>query len=635
MRGRLAAALVLSVAGCGGEPPVRFHTPGPRAFVDGRIAPPVEVEAGRARRLVLHLDGAEIASLEPDADGRFRTRLAVMPPRGRHVLEAFDPDVPGRDARVELFVDRAPDSPVDGFGFSPAGDWAITLADGRPSDDGLAAGRLELVAMHPLLAGRGSRRLSERGVSGVVGSGVEPVVAWLDGWSEGRGDLHVEVADGTGPRDGGEGGLPGVREIALSPSGNRLGVLDDGLAVWSSPFDAGGLRRVAHEADAFLFAGPAEDLVGFARAGDDGGAEALRAVFAAAPEYAPVALASRVDPVLARNPAAREVALRAHGGDLWGDLLLFGFDGAGVSSPADRVSGFEFSASGEWLVALSRADADGAGILAVSRRLPPAATFTVPGSFIAAAFDREEDHLLALTAQGDLLEIDLRASSPSAAPLAAGVIAFAALEARSALWATADGAMWVRTPDLAVLPAGTLHPTRPEVAFDHALDVVAFTSVDGDREPIRRVDLRTGAVAMFGVEARRPTPLAEGALAWAERRADAEDEGALANEDLWLYPAFPASIGGPRRVAERVAAQAPFPVRPDGRALAVLAGQPRRGERWEARALCVGVDRLVDDRGAADVTRRATFFLPDGRMVWFGPDGDEDRVLFAAPCGPS
>lgn len=620
-------ACAIAVAGCGPERGISFREPEDRAFVRGGAPLPVSVTAhpDGVAEIVVAIDGREVARFPRGEDGLFRGEIPV-PAAGRHRIEAWAPGLPAAPASAEIFVDRLPDAPVDGEGFSPDGQWAVALSDARPADDGLYAGRLVLA---PLGAGGPTRILTENGVAAEISArtdGGARHVAWLDGWAGREGTLHL---DGVEPAPGAATprGWEGVRDFAFDTSGATFALRDAGVRVVDL---AGGLaaaeeHAVVADSDAFVFAGPA--VVSFAETGVEG---AYAVAFAAPPDFTTVLAVPHVAPLYGASPLGGEVALRTFVEEGPGDLLLYDIATHVMEEPVDRVSAFQYSPDGAWLIAIARTQTNGAGNLALSRRAPVEEPFeVVAGTFVAAAFRGDGEALVALADDGALVEVDLLAASPVATAIAAGVTQFAALAGDAVLWADGAGNLFLRGPGGVVAPVGALHPTRPEMVIARDGSAFAFPFVAGmAREPVRRVEVASGIGVDHGQRAHGPVLLAGGAMAWRETRSDAE-EGGLANDDLWLSPAFPGSLFGERRAAERAG---PLAVSPDETAIAVLEGMPRRGEPFAARVRCLAADFRTDERGAADSARRTLRFLADGRLVRFGEDRGETSVMFVEPC---
>lgn len=619
-------ASALAVAGCGPERGLSIREPADRAFVRGGAPMAVSVVAHPegVAEIVVALDGREVARLARGADGFFSGEIPA-PAAGRHRLEAWAPGLPAAPASSDVFVDRLPDSPVEGEGFAPDGRWAVALSGARPADDGLYAGRLVLAP----LDGGPTRVLTEDGVSAEVsapqdGSSARHV-AWLDGWADREGTLHldrvVEVEGAPPPRV-----WDGVAAFRFDASGETFALRDEGVRVMDI---GGGLDGAEHavvsESDAFVFVGSA--VVSF----DETDVEGSYAVaFASPPDFATVLAAPRVEPLYGASPSGAEVALRTFAEEGLGDLLLYDFETHAMEEPVDRASAFSFSPDGAWLVAIARTQTNGAGNLAVSRRLPTALPFeVVVGTFVAAAYRGDGQALIALADDGALVEVELATAMPEASAIAAGVTRFATLAGTAVLWADGAGDLFLRGPGGVVTPVGALHPQRPEMVIARDGTAFAFPRIaSATREPVRRVDVASGIGVDHGQRAHGPVLLAGGALAWRETRGDAE-EGGLANDDLWLSPAFPGSLFGERRAAERAG---PVAVSQDGEALAVLEGMPRRGESFAAHVRCLAADFRTDVRGPADSARRGLRFLPDGRLVRFGADREETGVMFVEPC---
>ncbi len=614
MRRLLSVGLLVALAACAERASIDVVLPADRAFVrsDGSLPIEARVDVDRVTRLRIGLDGRRLSEVGRDADGVFRDHLARLP-RGRHRLELVAPEIPGMSATRTVFVDRLPDSPIDGLGLSPDGGLALALSDGRPADDGLFVGPLTLTRIGdgpPL-----HRLLARNGAFGEVAPG-EGTVAWVDRWRAGRGRLRVASVDGSD-----EGAtLAGVRGIAYAPDGATLAARGDGIHVAAAPFVD--FVEAAASADLFAFVGPEDDLVAFAKTDVEG---AYRATMASAPGYAPTALLPVLRASIARRGGAREVALRHFDAEGPGGLSLYDFGSRSLDERFTAVSTVAYSGDGAWMLAIADPDAAGIGRLVLEDR-STGAEVEVADGIVDAAFEPEGGRVLALSSSGGLTEIDLTGTPFGVEALADGVVAFAALEGGARLWQTADGSLFARLLDAApggpaVVPLGPVREDAPEVVASSDARTIAFASEDGTRRPVRRVDLALGMIADFGVDARGPILLASGAVAWIERREEAID-------DLWVFPAFPISIRGPRRLAERIDAGA-IAIRSDSAAIAVVSDDGGGG-------LVRCVDPWMRERslGPFEAAAPRPFFHADGRIVWWGRDGRERRVLFLERCFP-
>ncbi len=601
----VAAVCAVSACGRGGEP--RLLSPGDRSLVLGGVPVEVAVESD-AYRVAIEVDGVPVTELVSHQSGIFRGYLPPLE-RGAHEVTAYLPDAAGVVATSRVYVDRLALAPVDGWGFSEDASSVVALSKRRTADDGLAVGRLERTAIDGSAAA--GEWLTDDGAFAEV---TASHVAWMEDWKGGAGTLRVAgVGDAAGASI-----HPGVREMRFTRDGTRLVALDDdGLLQFEDAFEDP--RRIIARADAFAFAGPLDEVVSFAAtAGTSYTATFVDATGRITASLAEVRLG------VARNPARREVALFEAGATP--SLLVWDFASSTLTEEVARAAGAEYSRDGSWLAAIVQVGTTG-GTLALSRRGPAGAFDAVAGTFVSAAFDAESSHLYGRAYDGTLVDVTLGDPLVTAA-VAADVVDFAPLAGGALAWYDSTAALHVRRPDGVIVPVGALRTSYPEVTLAADGARLAFTTQDGTRQPVRVVDVAAGTWHDFGEDARGLTFLGD-ALAWLERRAD-EEEGGLANFDLWLLPELP--IFGPSRVAQRVKSDASLPKSFAEDRLAVLADLPRRGEPWNARALCVRADGEVRELGAADAKMRFVFFLPDGRIARFGPDGKEKQVLFFDRC---
>jgi hypothetical protein len=583
---------------CGGAP-VRLLAPADGAYV--RDDAPVEVAAARegAAALELAVDGHDAGALVLGSDGIFHGEAHGLT-AGRHAIDVSSPGIPGGAGHAAIFVGRLPADGLDGWDFSQDASLIVTRSHSHAVDGSQLAGRLTLEALDgpPL-----HRELSDAGLYGAASAGT---VAWIEGWRDGRGTLAID-AEGVTRR------LPGARAFQLQ--GTTVAALGEGLDVLEPPYDRP--ITIAPEAARFGFLDGSGDL------GALGLGTSAQMTVAAAPGWMPQVLRDPVVPRIAPRPGAREVAVATAAGE----LLRWDLAAEAVSPVAPNVFSFGWSADGRFLVAFQSAPpglrVEGEGL-----------TRFFPGVFAGALFDPETAHLDALDADGTLLEIALE-PAPVGTVAATGVSRFQPLAGGALLWSDGAGALTLRRPDGLELPVGTLLADRPEVAFRDDLEAFAFPTQEGGLEPIRAVDAVTGSVQEYGVRARRPTFLADGAFAWLEDRPDTEP-ASLANEDLWLFPSFPASLAGAKPVASRAdSSQASLTVSFDRTHIAILDALPLPGESWAAGARCIATDGSARRLGDADPGLRRVFFLPDGRVVWFGADGAdgmERRVMFLTGC---
>ena len=603
--GSLVFALAAVVGACSGGPVVQFESPPRDAFVADGDDLRVQVRADGYDELLLSVDGGDPVSLLRDGAGKFVATLPLAP--GRHRLAAVVPGVAGAvDERV-VSIGRAPQSPIDGFGLSDSGREVLLLSDGSPSDDGFFAGRLSVLNLTTSGASV-ARDLTNDGVYGEVTD--EGRVTWVDGWKNEHGTLHL--AERNGPETV---TVKRARDFKFARDGRTLGVLDDGVVVVDPFTDV--VHRVAEESRVFVFSGPGNDVVSF-----DGetGNNARRVTFASAPDYAPVILVTPVLPVIASNPTRREAAIAGYDPAGPGTLVLYDFEAQVVDRPFDAVGAFTWSRDGNWLLALTEAF-DGLGSVGIQQRsVPGAPTIVLDGSFSRAGFDESASRVFALEpgVPSVLYVASLADDPPVLAPLLIQVADFLALPDDRMLLLTVDSDLVLVEADDSYTTLGRWNEDNPEVSLSQDGATFAFTSVDGARKPIRRVNLLTGDIGDLGEDARRPSALNGGAVAWAERSgAD--------SHDLWILPTFPAAISGPRPLLADVDVGKPFAFSPDGERFAAVAGD---------RVFCGDAGAHMLDLGLADTKRRDVFFLGDGRVGRFGLDGSEDLVFFVQPCAP-
>lgn len=600
------------LAGCNGGPEeVEIVEPARNGFVREGEPIVVRVLAERHDEVRLELDGEVVAPAAERDGGEFVTELVAAAP-GRHRLVAEVPGVPGAADVRDVFVARAPHAPVDGFGFARGASHVITLSDARPSGGGLYAGRLTVVGIVETSGGF-VRELTGDGVFAEVSDG--GLLAWTDGWDGAAGTLHLAGLDGPEIAT-----FEDARDASFGKDGVTLGVLDEGVVVRTAD---GEVRRVVPSSRAFVFAGPAGDLVSFD--GEADGTGRRTASFATAPDYDLVTvLASPVFPLIASNPVRRESALIE-----WhepetprGSLVLFDYASASVERPFDRVVALTFSRDGAWLVALVDVpEGTLTGSVGLLSRSAPGVPMVHGGDFKKVSFDRGTTRLFALedTAIGAVHRAWLDSPAPDFEVIATGVQEMYALPGDRMLLLLDGGDLAIVQPDDGIVELGT-------AAGDGTLSVspdgehLVFTAAGaGGAIVARRVDLASGHRGDLGtLEARRPVALAGGAVAWAEPAVVG------GGEVLWMLPAFPGSFGGPRVVSASLETTGIFPVAPDGGAFAAVLG---------GRAVCVRAGGTVKDLGVPDPVRPTPFFLEDGGVARFGIDrGDERRVLFLQRC---
>lgn len=585
-----------------------FETPGEGALVADGDDLWVRVRASGRDAVDLSVDGAEPVAMLENEDDRFVAAFPLAP--GRHHLLASLPGITGAFAEREVWVARAPEAPVDGFGITRSGSHALILSRGSPADDGFYAGRLSVLTLTtggvPFETGR-SRELTSKGVFGEVTD--EGRLVWVDGWKNGHGTLHAGEIDG--PE---EVALRGVIDFRIAPDGRTIGARDeDGMIVVA--LDTGITQRVAPSSRVFVFAGESGDVASFA--GEDDSLSRT-VTFAGAPGYQPVVLAAPVLPVIGASPARREAALMEFRESGYGPLVLYDFESQVTARPFEDVSGFAYSSSGKWMLALADTFDGAASIGLLRRDVEDALPILLDGAFVRAGFDRSASHVYAVQEGelGALFRASLADSALSLSFVASDVSDFLALPDDRMLLLSSAGELALFETGGAVTALGTLNPDAPALSLSEDGATLAFTSVDGDRRPIRRVNLLTGANARLGQDARRPVALAGGAVAWSEGAGAAEG-----TRDLWMLPSFPASISGPRPLAAD--ADEALALSADGDGFATNAG---------GRAICVDAGAHVTDLGAADPDRRELVFLDNGRIARFGIDGNESRVFFIQRC---
>lgn len=604
----LGAALL---AGCNGGPQeITFVDPVRNGFVREGEPIAVRVRAERHDEVRLTADG-EPAGEAParGAGGVFEVELAAMMP-GRHRLVAEVPGVPGAADVRDVFVARTAHAPVDGYGFAQGASHVITLSGAKPAAGGLYEGRLTVFGL-VTTAGGFVRELTGDGVYAEVSDG--GLVAWTDGWTGSKGTLHLA------PLDGPEVAVfEDARDAIFGKDGRTLGVLDDGVVVRTPD---GEVRRVVPSSRAFVFAGPASDLVSF---DGDGGDSRRTASFAASPDYETVTvLATPVYPLVANNPVHRESALiEWHAeGEPRGSLVLYDYETATVERPFDGVLALTFSRDGAWLVALvDSPEGELMGSVGLLSRTAPGVPMVHAGDFRKVSFDRGTTRVFAheSTAIGAVHRAWLDSPAPVFEVIATGVQEMFVLPGDRMLLLHDQGDVSVVQPDDSILELGTAGGDGTLSVSPDGEHLVFTAAGEGGRIVARRADLVAESVGDLGtIEARRPIALAGGAVAWAEPSADGE------GEVLWMLPAFPGSFGGPRVVSASLQTAGVFPVAPGGGAFAAVA---------DGRALCVRASGMAKELGPPDPGRPTPFFLEDGRVGRFGVDRGEERVLFLQRC---
>lgn len=596
-----------------------IEAPPVRAFVADGDDTWVRVRAKGAEAAMLSVDGGDPVPMMRDEDGKF---LAALPlAAGRHELLVTVPGVAGAVAERTVFVGRAAASPVAGFDVSRAGTRALVLSDAAPGAGGLYEGTMSVLTMTtasaPFDTGA-SRVLSREAVYGEATD--EGRVTWVDAWKGERGTLHLAEIDGAGDPIA---SVPRVRDFKFGRDGRTLGALDDGVVV-IGPAD-GEVKRVAATARAFVFAGVGSDVVAFS---GESGSNARTATLASAPGYEPVVLAPPVLPIIASSTSRREAALLEYVDGGYGDLVLYDFSTLEAARPFSGVSGFVYSRDGNVLLALVDSGSGSASVGVLRRDEPSPAPAIFPGEFVQAGFDASGTRVYALEPEATLPgeshgTLALRVANlgdvePAFTTIASHIADFLALPDDRMLLLTAGGELAIVEPDGAVLELGEWNPERKQVSLSRDGATFAFTAIDGDRRPIRRVNLLTGTMGDLGENAQRPIALDGGAVAWAESKG-----AGLAGSDLWILPTFPAALNGPRPIAADVSTSRPFAVSPDGVHFAAIAGNAVH---------CGDAGGHLTALGATDARRRDVFFLADGRVGRFGIDGPEEQVLFFQRC---